>query len=279
MTDLIIGLQKTNKESLFDSIRHIDENGQEYWIARELMEVLGYKAWQKFKIVIEDAIESAREFTDQVDNHFIPVEIKNIDGNGNRLKGRTGIDYKLTRFGSYHIALSCDSRGNRPVKLARNYFVIKTREAEVIIPQQNDEIRKLELQLAISNSQNAGLRLQKNIIEKAETVITIHGLPVYALMIGRPDAVVEVETKVTETVVCKGNSNVSFTGSSTAEVGRKYGFTTGTKLVEWLKSMNAEHLVCQGIRAVQAAYIPCENLEEIKNLWMQNQHRQILLGE
>jgi hypothetical protein len=141
------------------------------------------------------------------------------------------------------------------------------------------ENENLKLQLAISNSQNTGLRLQKNLMDKSDAIITMHGLPVYALMIGKPDAVVEVETKVTETIVCKGNRNVSFTGSSTAEVGRKYGFTTGIKFVEWLKSMNAEHLVCQGLRAVQAPYIPSENLEEIKNLWMQNQHRQILLGE
>jgi phage regulator Rha-like protein len=160
-----------------------------------------------------------------------------------------------------------------------NAFMEAKRIIKEVIPQQNDEIRKLELQLAISNSQNTGLRLQKNLIDKSDAIITIHGLPVYALMIGRPDAVVEIETKVTETIVCKGNSNVSFTGSSTAEVGRKYGFTTGTKFAEWLKSMNAEHLICQGMRAVQAAYIPSENLEEIKNLWMQNRHRQILLGE
>jgi hypothetical protein len=283
MADLLIGLQVSDKESLFDSIKRIDENGNEYWVARELMEVLGYKSWQKFKVVIEDAVESAREFTDKVDNHFISTVnmVKRPQGGGVKQ-----VDYKLTRFGSYHIALSCDSRGNRPVKLARNYFVIKTREAEVIIPQQNEEIEKLKLQLEIAKVNNdsmklgnSNLRLQKSLMDKSESMITMHGLPVFALMIGKPDAVVEVETKVTETIVCKGNRNVSFTGSSTAEVGRKYGFNTGTKLVEWLKSVNAEHLVCQGLRAVQAPYIPSENLEEIKNLWMQNQHLQILLGE
>lgn len=148
-----------------------------------------------------------------------------------------------------------------------------------VIPQQNEEIEKLKLQLAISNSQNTGLRLQKNIIEKSESIITMHGLPVYSLIIGRPDAVVEVETKITETVVCKNGRNVNFEGSSTAEVGRKYGFKSGTQFTEWLKSVNAEHLICQGLRAVQAPYIPKENLEEIKHLWMQNKNRQILLGE
>lgn len=160
-----------------------------------------------------------------------------------------------------------------------NAFMEAKRIIKEVIPQQNEEIEKLKLQLAISNSQNTGLRLQKNIIEKSESIITMHGLPVYSLIIGRPDAVVEVETKITETVVCKNGRNVNFEGSSTAEVGRKYGFKSGTQFVEWLKSLNAEHLICQGLRAVQAPYLPRENLEEIKNLWIQNKNRQILLGE
>jgi hypothetical protein len=123
------------------------------------------------------------------------------------------------------------------------------------------------------------LRLQKNLIEKSESIITMHGVATYALITNRPDAVVEVETKVTETVVCKNGRNVNFEGCSTAEVGRKYGFKSGTQFAEWLKKMNAEHLICQGLRAVQSPYIPTENLKEINNLWQQNKDRQILLGE
>lgn len=40
-------------ESTFESIKHIDEYGNEYWCARELMKTLGYKEWRCFDAVIE----------------------------------------------------------------------------------------------------------------------------------------------------------------------------------------------------------------------------------
>ena len=40
------------KENTFDSIKHIDEQGHEYWYARELMQILEYKRWEKFNNVI-----------------------------------------------------------------------------------------------------------------------------------------------------------------------------------------------------------------------------------
>lgn len=43
-------------EENFEGIKHIDENGIEYWYARELMNVLGYSSWDKFKNIIRKAI-------------------------------------------------------------------------------------------------------------------------------------------------------------------------------------------------------------------------------
>lgn len=48
-------LNQLNNTSPFDGIRHIDEQGQEYWTARELMPLLGYSRWNEFKPVIERA--------------------------------------------------------------------------------------------------------------------------------------------------------------------------------------------------------------------------------
>ncbi len=45
---------ETNK-NMFESIKHIDENGSEYWEARELQKVLEYKEWRYFYAVIEKA--------------------------------------------------------------------------------------------------------------------------------------------------------------------------------------------------------------------------------
>ena len=129
MSDSI--LTQSNNNSPFDSIRHLDDKGNEFWYARELMPLLGYKMWQKFNGVIETAKENLETVTGQVIEHFLPVEVKNMDESGKRLKGRSGLDYKLSRLACYHIALCCDSRGNDAVKLAKHYFAVKTREAEV----------------------------------------------------------------------------------------------------------------------------------------------------
>lgn len=45
----------------FEDIRHIDENGIEYWYARELQAVLDYKEWRKFENVINKAKESCKK--------------------------------------------------------------------------------------------------------------------------------------------------------------------------------------------------------------------------
>jgi DNA-damage-inducible protein D len=41
-----------NNNSIFESIKHVDEIGNEYWLARELQKALGYKEWRKFERVI-----------------------------------------------------------------------------------------------------------------------------------------------------------------------------------------------------------------------------------
>ena len=51
---------KNYTESIFDSIKHIDEFGNEYWEARELQKVLEYKEWRNFKKSIEKAIVSCK---------------------------------------------------------------------------------------------------------------------------------------------------------------------------------------------------------------------------
>ncbi len=43
-------------EENLESIKHIDENDIEYWVARELMQVLGYSSWDKFKNIIKKAM-------------------------------------------------------------------------------------------------------------------------------------------------------------------------------------------------------------------------------
>lgn len=54
----------------FESIKHVDENGIEYWTARELISLLGYLNWRPFEDIINKAIRSALESNQIIENHF-----------------------------------------------------------------------------------------------------------------------------------------------------------------------------------------------------------------
>ena len=90
----------TYKEKTFEDIKHIDELGNEYWEARELMLALEYSKWEHFAKVINKAKISCKLSGINVDDHF-PVIGKTIK----MPKGATKevIDYKLSRYACYLI--------------------------------------------------------------------------------------------------------------------------------------------------------------------------------
>lgn len=264
-----------SEQSPFDSIRRFDEQGNEYWLARELMIVMGYSKWDAFLSAIERAIDNMELAGDNVKNNA--SDYKEPSGKTNQER----LNYQLSRYGAYMVALACDGR-KVEVALAKKYFAIKTREAEVQIPKYSEQIELAKLEIQRLTLINESLKIQTNYFDRREAIATLQGVKFLALLDNRPDAVVEVREVVTETVVCRGNSNVSFAGKSTAQVAKEYGFNTGKDFELWLKQNKAEHLICQGMRAVQAPYIPEENLVEVKKLFAnkrQNTTRQLSIGE
>ncbi len=115
-------------ESLFESIKHTDEYGNEYWMARELQKALDYTEWRKFKGVIEKATIACEGSNYKVFNHFVGAD-KTI----NMPKGASKIvdDYKLSRYACYLIAQNGDSR-KKVIALAQTYFAIQTRKQEIL---------------------------------------------------------------------------------------------------------------------------------------------------
>ena len=118
---------KEYTEKIFEEIKHIDENGKEYWEARELQDVLDYKKWQKFQNVIENAKTACEQSKFIIDDHFTQVGkmINLAKGAVRKIK-----DYKLSRYACYLIVQNADS-SKEVVALGQTYFAIQTRKQEL----------------------------------------------------------------------------------------------------------------------------------------------------
>ena len=111
----------------FEEIKHIDENGIEFWYARELMPVLQYSNWQNFEKIIKKSKISCQNSDISVFEHFIDVNKLSKRANNAEVEIN---DYKLTRYACYLIAQNGDSR-KRVIALAQTYFAVQTRKQEI----------------------------------------------------------------------------------------------------------------------------------------------------
>ena len=125
-------LEKIN-ETIFENIKHVDEDGNEYWYARELQKVLEYKRWDKFYNVIESAQVACSISNNNVLYHFSQVGKMIYLGKGGQRKIS---DYKLSRYACYLIAQNGDSR-KKVIALAQTYFAIQTRKQELLEEEYN----------------------------------------------------------------------------------------------------------------------------------------------
>ena len=120
-------LEKIN-ETIFESIKHIDEDGNEYWYAREFQKVLEYNQWRSINDLIKRAKVACKESENNVNYHFA-VDRKMI----NLAKGATRnvIDYKLSRYACYLIVMNGNPK-KEIIALAQTYFAIQTRKQELL---------------------------------------------------------------------------------------------------------------------------------------------------
>lgn len=136
--------ERTNySESLFDSIKHTNEYGQEFWYARELQIALEYSQWRRFNEVIAKAKNACQNSDNSVDEHFANVGKSSPMPNGGF---RTIDDYALSRYACYLIVQNGDSR-KKVIALGQTYFAVKTRQQELI--ENFDELSEDRKRLAI----------------------------------------------------------------------------------------------------------------------------------
>ena len=122
---LLNDIDKNNKS--FEDIKHIDENGVEFWYARELMPILQYSNWQNFEKIIDKAKISCENSGISVFEHFIDVNKLSKRANNAEVEIK---DYELTRYACYLIAQNGDSR-KKVIALAQTYFAVQTRKQEL----------------------------------------------------------------------------------------------------------------------------------------------------
>lgn len=120
----------------FDAIRHFDENGVEYWLARELYPLLGYSRWQRFLPVVTKAKEACVSSNINVEDHF--TNMGKMVGLGSGAT-RELEDIALSRYACYLIVQNGDP--TKPVIAAgQTYFAIQTRRQEIEDQEAFDEL-------------------------------------------------------------------------------------------------------------------------------------------
>lgn len=161
--------EETNyTESLFESIRHINEYGQEFWYARELQIALEYKEWRNFLKVIEKAKTACNSSENEVPDHFVEVNKMVNIGSGAE---RELEDIELSRYACYLIVQNSDPR-KKVIALGQSYFAVKTRQQELIehFDEMNDDMKRLAIRhemiehnkMLVAAAKDAGVETTKD---------------------------------------------------------------------------------------------------------------------
>lgn len=131
----------------FEGIRCTDEQGNDYWRARQLAKVLDYPQWRNFLPVLDKARVACANSDQPVDDHFADIR-KMVDiGSGAQ---REVEDVRLSRYACYLIVQNADP--SKPVIAnGQTYFAIQTRRQELADDQQFAQLSEDEKRLAIRN--------------------------------------------------------------------------------------------------------------------------------
>lgn len=130
-------------DQTFEDIKHINEYGQEYWLARELQPMLGYNSWRRFSDAIERAKLACKNSGYEVDEQFADaVKTSPMPKGGIRELE----DFMLSRYACYLIVMNGDPR-KEIIAVGQTYFAVKTRQQELI--ENYEELTEDQKRIAI----------------------------------------------------------------------------------------------------------------------------------
>lgn len=165
-------LTKKAKDS-FESIKRVDENGQEWWTARDLAHVLGYAEYRNFKTVGSKAYQACVNSGVDWRYHFVPFNEMISLGKGAE---RQVDNVKMSRYACYLAVQNADA-SKTIVAQAQTYFALQTRRAEIMLdknaPLTEDEEKRLMLRREMTkhNTQLAGAAKEAGVTTQLDYAI------------------------------------------------------------------------------------------------------------
>ncbi|MHA4740521.1 DNA damage-inducible protein D [Dyadobacter sp. MSC1_007] len=195
---IITQLSRTFEESAYE------QDGVEYWLARELQLLLGYTDWRNFLNTVEKAKESCKNSSESVSDHFVDVNKMIEVGKG---ATRSQHDIMLTRYACYLITQNGDPK-KEAIAFAQSYFAIQTRKQELL----EEHIRLMERLQAREKLAVTETQLSKNIFERG------------------------VDNKGFANIRSKGDSAL-FGGYNTSAMKRKLGIVENRPLADFLPTI------------------------------------------
>lgn len=163
-----------NQESLFEQMKEIDNDGNEFWSARKLSKVLDYNEFRNFSPVLEKARKACQGSGQSMEDHFVQFhEMVNIGSKAQRKME----SIKLSRYACYLIVQNADSN-KEVVALGQTYFAVQTRlqeiqQTELFNNLSTEEEKRLFLrnELRAHNTQLAEAAKNAGVIEAIDYAI------------------------------------------------------------------------------------------------------------
>lgn len=120
-----------------DTLKKVHANGSDYWMARDLMLVLGYSTWENFRHAIERAKLSCESTGIDTNDHFRDVTKMIVAGKGAEIPRE---DCYLSKYACYLVAMNGDPK-KPEIGAAQAYFLVQTARQERFDDLSEDEKR------------------------------------------------------------------------------------------------------------------------------------------